>query len=228
MYFDWTYVFFVLPTLLLALWAQFNVKSTYTKYASQPNYARLTGREAAQLVLMQHGITGVNIRYIEGDALTNYFDPRSNEIVLSRSVYDSSSVSAIGIAAHEAGHAVQYAQSYAPMKVRAAIIPVTQIGSNLAFPLVLLGIIFSFYPLTYAGLLLFSTVVIFQLVTLPVEYNASTRALESLRATSRFSPEDLGGVSSVLRAAALTYLAALAVSVGNMARLITLANRRRK
>lgn len=228
MYFDWTYVFFVLPTLLLALWAQFNVKSTYTKYASQPNYARLTGREAAQLVLMQHGITGVNIRYIEGDALTNYFDPRSNEIVLSRSVYDSSSVSAIGIAAHEAGHAVQYALSYAPMKVRAAIIPVTQIGSNLAFPLVLLGIIFSFYPLTYAGLLLFSTVVIFQLVTLPVEYNASTRALESLRATSRFSPEDLGGVSSVLRAAALTYLAALAVSVGNMARLITLANRRRK
>ncbi len=228
MYFDWTYVFFVLPTLLLALWAQFNVKSTYTKYASQPNYARLTGREAAQLVLMQHGITGVNIRYIEGDALTNYFDPRSNEIVLSRSVYDSSSVSAIGIAAHEAGHAVQYAQSYAPMKVRAAIIPVTQIGSNLAFPLVLLGIIFSFYPLTYAGLLLFSTVVIFQLVTLPVEYNASTRALESLRATSRFSPEDLGGVSSVLRAAALTYLAALAVSVGNMARLITLSNRRRK
>ncbi len=228
MYFDWTYVFFRLPTLLLALWAQFNVKSTYTKYASQPNYARLTGREAAQLVLMQHGITGVNIRYIEGDALTNYFDPRSNEIVLSRSVYDSSSVSAIGIAAHEAGHAVQYAQSYAPMKVRAAIIPVTQIGSNLAFPLVLLGIIFSFYPLTYAGLLLFSTVVIFQLVTLPVEYNASTRALESLRATSRFSPEDLGGVSSVLRAAALTYLAALAVSVGNMARLITLANRRRK
>ena len=228
MYFDWTYVFFVLPTLLLALWAQFNVKSTYTKYASQPNYARLTGREAAQRVPMQHGITGVNIRYIEGDALTNYFDPRSNEIVLSRSVYDSSSVSAIGIAAHEAGHAVQYAQSYAPMKVRAAIIPVTQIGSNLAFPLVLLGIIFSFYPLTYAGLLLFSTVVIFQLVTLPVEYNASTRALESLRATSRFSPEDLGGVSSVLRAAALTYLAALAVSVGNMARLITLANRRRK
>ena len=129
------------------------MKSTYTKYASQPNYARLTGREAAQLVLMQHGITGVNIRYIEGDALTNYFDPRSNEIVLSRSVYDSSSVSAIGIAAHEAGHAVQYAQSYAPMKVRAAIIPVTQIGSNLAFPLVLLGIIFSFYPLTYACLL---------------------------------------------------------------------------
>lgn len=228
MYFDWTYVFFVLPTLLLAMWAQYNVKSTYARYAAQANYARLTGREAAQLVLMRHGISDVGIRCIDGDALTNYFDPRTNEIVLSRSVYDSSSVSAIGIAAHEAGHAVQYAQSYAPMKLRAAIIPVTQIGSNLAFPLVLLGIIFSFYPLTYAGLLLFGTVVVFQLVTLPVEYNASTRALESLRSTARFSPEDLGGVSSVLRAAALTYLAALAVSVGNMARLITIANRRRK
>ena len=177
---------------------------------------------------MRHGITDVNIRCIDGDALTNYFDPRTNEIVLSRSVYDSTSVSAIGIAAHEAGHAVQYAQNYGPIKVRAAIIPVTQIGSNLAFPLVILGIILSFYPLIYAGLLLFGTVVIFQLITLPVEYNASSRALESLQGLARFSPEDLGGVSSVLRAAALTYLAALAVSVGNMARLITLANRRRK
>jgi len=228
MYFDWTYVFFVLPTLLLAIWAQYNVRSTYSKYAAQPNFSRLTGREAAQLVLMRHGITNVNIRCIDGDALTNYFDPRTNEIVLSRSVYDSTSVSAIGIAAHEAGHAVQYAQNYGPIKVRAAIIPVTQIGSNLAFPLVILGIILSFYPLIYAGLLLFGTVVIFQLITLPVEYNASSRALESLQGLARFSPEDLGGVSSVLRAAALTYLAALAVSVGNMARLITLANRRRK
>lgn len=228
MYFDWTYVFFVLPTLLLAIWAQYNVKSTYNKYAAQPNYARLTGREAAQLVLMKHGVSNLTVRSIDGDALTNYFDPRSNEIVLSRSVYDGNSVSAIGIAAHEAGHAVQFAEKYAPMKLRAAIIPVTQIGSNLAFPLVLLGIIFSIYPLAYAGLILFGAVVVFQLITLPVEYNASARALESLRATSRFSPEDLGGVSSVLRAAALTYLAALAVSVANMARLITIVNRRRR
>lgn len=228
MYFDWTYVFFVLPTLLLAIWAQFNVKSTYNKYAAQPNYARLTGREAAQLVLMQHGVSNLTVRSIDSDALTNYFDPRSNEIVLSRSVYEGNSVSAIGIAAHEAGHAVQFAVKYAPMKLRAAIIPVTQIGSNLAFPLVLLGIIFSVYPLAYAGLLLFGTVVVFQLVTLPVEYNASARALESLRSSSRFSPEDLGGVSSVLRAAALTYLAALAVSVANMARLFTLVGRRRR
>jgi Predicted Zn-dependent protease len=228
MYFDWTYVFFVLPTVLLAMWAQYNVKSTYNKYDTQGNSARLTGRDAARLVLEQHGIYNVSIRAINGDALTDYFDPRTNEIVLSQNVCDSTSVSAIGVAAHEAGHAVQFAQNYAPMKVRAAIIPVTQIGSNLAFPLVLIGIIFSFYSLAYIGLILFGAVVVFQLVTLPVEYNASHRALESLRDSSSFSPEDLGGVSSVLRAAALTYLAALAVSVANMARLITIVNRRRR
>lgn len=228
MYFDWTYVFFVLPTLLLAIWAQYNVKSTYNKYAGQRNSANLTGREAARLILERHGIYNVSVRSVNSNALTDYFDPRTNEIVLSQNVYDSSSVSAIGVAAHEAGHAVQFAQGYVPMKLRAAIIPVTQIGSNLAFPLVLVGLIFSFYALAYAGLILFGTVVVFQLVTLPVEYNASHRALESLRESASFSPEDLGGVSSVLRAAALTYLAALAVSVANMARLIAILDRRRR
>lgn len=214
--------------VLLALWAQYNVKSTYNKFDKQRNSARLTGREAAKLVLERHGIFNVSIRSTGGDALTDFFDPRTNEIVLSQSVYDGTSVSAIGVAAHEAGHAVQFSESYAPMKLRAAIIPVTQIGSNLAFPLVLIGLIFSFYTLAYAGIILFGAVVVFQLVTLPVEYNASHRALESLSDSSSFSPEDLGGVSAVLRAAALTYLAALAVSVANMARLIAIVGRRRR
>ncbi len=227
MYFDWTYVFFVLPTLLLAIWAQFNVKSTYNRYDAQVNSARMTGFGAARLVLERHGVSGVSVRCEDGDALINYFDPRTNEIVLSRKVYEGSSVSAVGIAAHEVGHALQYSENYMPMKLRSAIIPVTQIGSNLAFPLVLIGLLFSFYSLAYAGLILFGTVVVFQLVTLPVEYNASHRALETLRSAG-LSPEDLGGVSSVLRAASLTYLAALAVSVSNMARMITIVNRRKK
>ena len=218
---------FVLIGFLIALLAQWNVQSTYSKYKKVQNARGLTGAMAARQILDQNGLYHVRIEPISGE-LTDHFDPRTNVVRLSDSVYNSSSVAAVGVAAHEVGHAIQYAQDYAPMRLRAAIIPATQIGSTLSYPLVLLGLFFGATPLMDLGILLFSLVVLFQLVTLPVEFNASNRALEALDASGYLQEEQLDGAGKVLRAAAMTYVAALAQALAQLFRLLMIANRTRK
>ena len=198
---------------------------TYARYSKA--FAGLTGQEAARMVLEMNGVTGVTIEQVAGE-LTDHFDPRTNVIRLSRGVYDVTSVAAVGVAAHEAGHAVQYAVGYGPIKLRAAIIPVTQIGSYLSWPLLLIGLLMGNETLAFAGVLLFAGVVLFQLVTLPVEFNASNRALEALDASGYLQEEQLDGAGKVLRAAAMTYVAALAQSLAQLFRLLMIANRTRK
>lgn len=225
-YFDWTYIVFVVPAMIIAMWAQYKVTSTFKKYSTVYTDRRITGREAAMKILVANGLTGVRIERVSGH-LTDHFDPKTNVIRLSDSVYDSSSVASVGVAAHEAGHAVQYAVGYSPMKLRAAIIPITNIGSVAAVPLVIAGLVFSFYTLAYAGIVLFGAVVLFQLVTLPVEFNASRRAITALRDSGYFTEEELHGSKKVLSAAAMTYLAALFTALGNMIRLIFIVSGRR-
>lgn len=224
MYFDTTYLILI-PAILFALWAQSRVKSTYARYSKE--FAGLTGAEAARMVLEMNGVTDVAIEPIAGE-LTDNYDPRTNTIHLSKGVYDVTSVAAVGVAAHEAGHAVQYAMGYGPIKIRTAIIPVTQIGSYLSWPLLFIGILMGSETLAFAGVLLFSAVVLFQLVTLPVEFNASNRALEALGASGYLKEEQLNGAGAVLRAAAMTYVAALAQALSQLLRLLMIANRSRK
>ncbi len=221
---DLTYLILI-PAILFSLWAQARVKTTYARYSKA--FAGLTGQEAARMVLEMNGVTGVTIEQVAGE-LTDHFDPRTNVIRLSRGVYDVTSVAAVGVAAHEAGHAVQYAVGYGPIKFRAAIIPVTQIGSYLSWPLLLIGLLMGNETLAFAGVLLFAGVVLFQLVTLPVEFNASNRALEALDASGYLQEEQLDGAGKVLRAAAMTYVAALAQSLAQLFRLLMIANRTRK
>ena len=224
MYFDSTYLI-LLPAILFALWAQTRVKSTYAKYSKE--FAGLTGAEAARMVLEMNGVTDVEIRPIAGE-LTDHFDPKTNTISLSQGVYNVTSVAAVGIAAHEAGHAVQYAVGYSPIKLRTAIIPVTNIGSYLSWPLLLIGVLLGNQTLAMAGVLLFCAVVLFQLITLPVEFNASNRALDTLGASGYLQPEQLNGAGKVLRAAAMTYVAALAQALAQLLRLLMIANRSRR
>ena len=224
MYFDATYLILI-PAILFSLWAQSQVKNTYARYSKA--FAGLTGEEAARMVLEMNGVTGVTIEPLAGE-LPDHFDPKTNTIRLSRGVYDVTSVAAVGVAAHEAGHAVQYAVGYSPIKIRTAIIPVTQIGSYLSWPLLLIGILLGSDTLAMAGVLLFCAVVAFQLVTLPVEFNASNRALEALGASGYLKEEQLDGAGKVLRAAAMTYVAALAQAVSQLLRLLLIANRNRR
>ena len=217
--FDWTYLFLVLPCLLISLWASSNVNSTFKKYANQLSHRNLTGAQAAQRVLSANGVTNVRFERVSGN-LTDHYDPRTNVIRLSDSVYDSTSTAAIGVACHEAGHAVQYANGYAPIKLRAAIIPITNIGSTISIPLVLIGFFMGMQPLVNFGILLFATVAVFQLVTLPVEFNASRRAVDALEMGGTMADDEMKAVKKVLSAAAMTYVAALAVSVANLLRLI--------
>lgn len=196
-----------------------------------PSLRQLTGAQAAETVLRQNGVTGVRIERVSGN-LTDHYDPRQNVIRLSDGVYGSTSCAAIGVAAHEAGHAVQYAQEYTPIKVRQAIIPVTRIGSMMSWPLLIIGLVLSSGILIDIGLLLFSAVTLFQLVTLPVEFNASSRALKALEEGHLLTDEELVGAKRTLSAAAMTYVAALAVSLAQLLRLILLfgnrgSNRRR-
>lgn len=220
---DYTYLIFCLPPLLLALWAQFKVKSTFAHYSKVASDRGMTGRDAARLILDANGLYHVPVSQISGE-LTDHFDPKENVIRLSDPVCNVHSVAAVGVAAHEAGHAVQYAVGYGPMKLRSALVPVTNIGSNLAIPLVLLGILLSFDILAYLGVILFSATAIFQLVTLPVEFDASRRALAALEG-SGMSAEGVKGARKVLSAAALTYVAALLTAVGNLLRLLVLVKR---
>lgn len=233
--FDWTYVVLVLPCIILSMWASANVNSTFKKYSGQLSSRRITGAEAAQRVLMANGVQGVKIQRISGN-LTDHYDPRTNVIHLSDNVYDNTSTSAIGVACHEAGHAVQYAQSYAPIKLRAAVIPVTNLGSKLAMPLILIGLLLSYlgnfsYILVYAGIACFGLSLVFQLVTLPVEFNASRRALAAISSGNLLTEEEQKGARKTLTAAALTYVAATATALAQLLRLLVLfggrGNRRR-
>ncbi len=226
MYFDYTYLVFVLPCVILAMWASANVNSTFKKYASQRSTRGISGAEAAQRVLSANGVTGVKIERVSGN-LTDHYDPRTNVIRLSDSVYSDTSTAAIGVACHEAGHAVQYAKDYAPIKLRAAIIPITNIGSKLAMPLILLGLLFSFggsynYTFVYAGIACFGLSVVFQLITLPVEFNASRRAMQAISSTGILTEEEQKGARKTLTAAALTYVAALAVALAQLLRLLVI------
>ncbi len=224
--FDYTYLVFVLPALLIALVAQIKVKTTFRKYAKVMNARGLSGAEVAAKILSSNGVLDVAVQRVSGN-LTDHFDPTARVIRLSQSVYDSHSVAAVGVAAHEAGHALQYAEDYFPIRLRAAIIPVTKVGSALSWPLIILGLVFSFGLLVNLGIILFSVVTLFQLVTLPVEFNASRRALNILQQQGILAPEELGGARKVLTAAAMTYVAALLVSVMQLLRLIALFSNRR-
>lgn len=230
--FDWTYLVLVLPCLILSLWASASVKSTFRRYSQQYSQRRITGADAAERVLRNNGVHNVRIERVAGD-LTDHFDPRTNVIRLSDSVYGSTSTAAIGVACHEAGHAVQYAKHYAPIKLRAAIIPITNIGSKLAMPLILLGIVLSFlgnlsYTLVYLGIACFALSLVFQLITLPVEFNASRRAIRAIDDAGILSSQELIGAKKTLRAAAMTYVAATATALAQLLRLIVLFGGRRR
>ena len=225
-YFDYYYILFVIPPLIFAAWAQFKVKSTFHKYAGYHSGQGYTAVMIARQILDQNGLFHVKIEMTSGN-LTDHFDPRANVIRLSESVYHSTSVASIGVAAHEVGHAIQYSKGYLPIKIRNAVIPLTNIGSTLAFPLAILGVIFSFEPLITIGIWLFIAVVFFQFITLPVEFNASRRALNTLRNDQILIGEEYTGAKKVLTAAALTYVGALLVAVGNLLRLLALTGRRR-
>ena len=218
-YFDWTYVVLVLPCVLLSLWASANVNSTFRKYSQQYSSRRLTGAEAAQRVLSANGVYGVRIERISGN-LTDHYDPRTNVIRLSDSVYDNTSTAAIGVACHEAGHAVQYAIGYAPIKLRAAIIPLTQFGSMAAMPLLILGLILNTSTLVTIGIAAFGLSTLFQLVTLPVELDASRRALQTIQQNGLLTADEYPMAKKTLTAAALTYVAALATSLAQLLRLV--------
>lgn len=228
--FDWTYVVLVLPCVLLSLWASSNVNSTFKRYAKQLSSRQITGAAAAQRVLSANGIRDVRIEQVGGN-LTDHYDPKSNVIRLSDSVYNSTSTAAIGVACHEAGHAVQYAENYAPIKLRAAIIPITNIGSKLAMPLILLGLVLTFmenfsYLFIYLGIACFGLSLVFQLITLPVEFNASRRAMDAIRSSQLLTEEEQKGARKTLTAAALTYVAATALALVQLLRLIAIFGNR--
>ena len=230
--FDWTYLVLVLPCILLSLWASSNVNSTFKKYSKQYSSRRLTGAEAAQRVLSANGVRGVRIERVSGN-LTDHYDPKTNVIRLSDSVYSDTSTAAIGVACHEAGHAVQYAESYAPIKIRAAIIPLTNFGSRIAMPLILAGILMTFQgsfsdTLVYLGICAFAMSLVFQIVPLPVEFNASRRAMAAIENSNLLTAEEQRGARKTLTAAAMTYVAATAVALAQLLRLMVLFGGRRR
>ena len=225
--FDLYYLILVVPALLFASWAQMQVSSTFDQYSKVRSSRGITAAQVARRILDANRLQQVRVERIAGK-LTDHFDPSSGVIRLSDDVYGSSSVAAIGVAAHECGHAVQHAQKYAPMQLRAAIIPVTNLGSMLSIPLFVAGLILSYQPLCNIGLLLFSLAAIFQLVTLPVEFDASARALRTLEKERFLESSELRGSKRVLKAAALTYVAALVVSLAQLLRLVLISRSRNR
>lgn len=231
--FDWTYLVLILPCMIFSMIASSRVNSTFQKYSQQYSQRRITGAEAARRVLAHNGVSGVRIERVAGN-LTDHYDPRINVIRLSDSVYSSTSTAAIGVAAHEAGHAVQYAVNYAPIKLRAAIIPLTNFGSKLAMPLILAGILLTFLGsfstlLVYLGIGAFALSFVFQLITLPVEFNASRRAIRAIEDAQLLTAEEQKGAQKTLKAAAMTYVAAMSVALAQLIRLIVIfGNRRRR
>ena len=223
--FDRTYILLIIG-MLLSLAASAKLKSTFAKYRRIRSASGLTGAEAAARILRAAGIPDVQIRAIPG-SLTDHYDPRTKTVSLSQDIYGQTSLAAVGVAAHECGHAIQHAVHYAPLEMRSAIVPVANLGSSLSWPLFLIGLLAGIRPLTTAGIVLFSLAVLFQLVTLPVELNASSRALRMLEGTGILGVSEVKGARKVLTAAALTYVAALAASILQLLRLLILAGGRR-
>lgn len=216
---DQLYAIMLLPILLLSLYAQVQVNSSFRRYNARNNRRHLTGAQAAEAVLRANGVYDVNIRMCSG-SLTDHYDPRDYTIYLSESTYHAPTIAAVGVAAHEAGHAVQYARGYAPVRLRRAMIPVTQFGSQFSFVLLLVGTLLYSQMLFLAGIVLFSATTFFQLVTLPVEFNASSRAIEAIQDNMLLDDEEMRGAKKVLRAAALTYVAALLTSMLQLLRFV--------
>lgn len=214
----------MIPVLLFSFYCQIKVKRAFRRYSSVHAMCGMTGAQAAARLLQLNGITDVQIRQI-GGTLSDYYDPKNKEICLSGDVYNATSVAAIGVACHEAGHACQHAQGYAPLKIRNAAIPATRIGSSLGIPLVLLGMVFTWRPLIMVGIVLYALVALFQLLTLPVEFNASHRALQTIESNQFLTEQEYRGAKKVLTAAALTYVAALASALATLLRLLLLAGR---
>ena len=218
-------ILIILPAILLGIWAQSAINRTYQKYSKE--YAR-SGISAAQMardLLDRNGLQEVRVERSQGGGLSDHYDPRSNALYLSASVYASSSVAALGVAAHEAGHAIQKNTGYLPLALRSALVPVANIGNYAAWPLLLLGLFMGSYDLAMIGVIVFAAAVLFQVVTLPVEFNASRRALNALEDGGYLDREEVYGASKVLRAAAMTYVAAALMSVLQLLRLMTIANR---
>jgi len=213
------YCLLLIPVMLLSLWAQAQVSGNFKKYSRVPNRRRLTGAQAAEAVLRANGVYDVAVTSTPGQ-LTDHYDPRDNTIYLSQGVYGAATVAAVGVAAHEAGHAVQYAVGYAPIRLRSAIVPLTNLGSRCSVILLLIGLLLYSQSLFLVGILLFSLTTFFQLVTLPVEFNASRRALETIQDRGLLDGEELSGARKVLRAAALTYVAALLMSALQLLRYV--------
>lgn len=235
MYFDWTYILVVIGALLCT-WASSRVGTTYSKYAKVRGRSGMTGAEAAERILRNSGIGDVQIQHVSGD-LTDHYDPSKKILRLSDSVYDSRSVAAIGVAAHECGHALQHKEGYGPLKLRSLLVPAANLGSRLGLPLVLLGLVLGlgfelpgggYFSLAQIGVWIFSLAVLFQVVTLPVEFNASNRALKMLQSYGIMGDDEIDDCKHVLGAAALTYVAAAASSVLQLLRLVLLSNRRRR
>lgn len=231
MYIDWTYIVLVLPAMLFAMWASARVNSTFEKYKKTRNVRGITGADAARWVLDRNGLRNVRIEHIQG-SLTDHYDPSANVVRLSDDVYSSTSTAAIGVACHEVGHAIQHATNYAPVKIRTAIVPITNIGAKLSVPLIIIGLLLSsmgeiFVMIAYIGCALFGLVTVFQLVTLPTEFNASSRALKTIEETNLLQGEELRQAKKVLSAAAMTYVAALAVSLAQLMRFLIIVGGRR-
>ena len=213
------YCILLIPVMLLSLWAQAQVSGNFKRYSAVTNRRRLTGVQAAEAVLRSHGVYDVAIRRVRG-SLTDHYNPRDNTIYLSDSVYGSPTIAAVGVAAHEAGHAVQYAVGYAPIRLRQAIVPLTQFGSKFSFILLLVGMLLYSQSLSLIGIVLFSLTTVFQLITLPVEFNASARAIETIESEYLLEGDEVSGAKKVLRAAALTYVAALLMSALQLLRYV--------
>ena len=223
MYYNLDYLIYILPGFLLALYAQSKIRANFDKYSRVTNREGLTGRSVAEAILKNHGIYDVTIDRVRG-SLTDHYDPSHKVLRLSDPVYDSTSIAALGIAAHECGHAIQHHESYAPLSMRNAIVPAANLGSNLSFVFIFIGL-FAFQPLLKLGIALFASTVLFQLLTLPVEYNASHRA-KVILADGILSGEEMMGVERILSAAALTYVASLLTAIGTLMRFISLGRRR--
>ncbi|MGN0456713.1 MAG: zinc metallopeptidase [Acutalibacteraceae bacterium] len=224
-YFDKTYLIFILPAIIISFIASARVNSAFAKYSKIGNRRAITGAQAAYNVLASHGITNVRIEHVSG-RLTDHFDPRTNTIRLSDAVYNSATIAAVGVAAHEAGHAVQHAVGYVPNKIRSAIVPAVNIGSKLSWIVILIGLFLpvQYEIVLYIGIALFSLTVVFSLVTLPVEFNASRRALQIIKSTNMLSAQDeYSGAKAVLSAAAMTYVAAAFSSIMSLLRLLVIA-----
>ena len=225
-FYDWTYILLI-PALILSMWAQFRVSSTFSRFSKVRASSGMTATQMAEQLLHAEGVYDVSVERTRGN-LTDHYDPKNMVLRLSDSTANSTSVAALGVAAHEAGHVLQHRDGYAPLMLRTAAVPVVNIGSNLSWPLFLVGIIVSWEPLVYAGIALFALAVLFALITLPVEFNASKRALAALEANGYLQPgEEMRGARKVLSAAAMTYVASAFMAIMQLLRLLAIAGVRR-